>query len=319
VPIQQLTFPFDGVEYGAERFAMAMGHIVSNGVVPGYLQQLRPYADSTGMRVKLEPGALWIGTTGATALARRRWYEYTKASGDADMEFPIAANTSGVTRFDRLVATLDVNNTASPIRLRIKQGDASTGALAALVRGSTVYEVGLAQIRVANNAVTIAAADVTDERNNPVVCGWAFPQAASPADNTDYQRDIVPILDSSRTLHSRFAPMGEDVRYSGSTTATTSTRITPMFRAFFGAVQRTLTLRCYVEARVTAGQAGIRLVYEGQQLDDQVFSNTATGIFVLAGTAQVTPGARGRAWVETRTNNSANTVYIAHDAIVQEV
>lgn len=73
----------------------------------------------------------------------------------------IADNTSGNPRIDRIVARL--NNTDRKVEFTVKQGTPGASA-PALTQTSTIYEIPLAKIAVANGFSTITTGNITDDR-----------------------------------------------------------------------------------------------------------------------------------------------------------
>jgi hypothetical protein len=116
-----------------------------DGVLAGYLNQLQVFADSTGMQVKVRSGEAHI--------------QGHVFRSDAEEILAVAANNSGSTRLDRVVVRLSW--VAKTITIAVKTGTAS---LPALQQDSSVWEISLAQISVANLASTIASGNVSDLR-----------------------------------------------------------------------------------------------------------------------------------------------------------
>lgn len=108
------------------------------------------------MSVVVQPGAAWVGGV---------WCEV-----QTNKTLPIAAPPASGARIDRVV--LRRNNATNAVELDIVQGTASGSPTPpALNRSGDIYEVSLAQVRVAAGATSIAAADITDERQDRSVCG----------------------------------------------------------------------------------------------------------------------------------------------------
>lgn len=176
MPVQERMTPFDGEYMFADDLAQMFSSIVRQGVVGGVANDLDTYADSTGMQVKVQNGGrAWVGhTTGTTAL--RRLYRYFKDSGsDADLTLSIASNSSGNPRIDRVIVELNLN-AAQKGRIRILEGTPAASPVPpsiAGLRSASTYAISLAQVYVGNGVVTIAADNVTDEREDPAVCGFS--------------------------------------------------------------------------------------------------------------------------------------------------
>lgn len=126
---------------------------------------LQPYGDSSGMQIKVRAGA-------ATVLGQ--WGKTTSES-----IIDIASNSSGNPRIDRVVVRRD--STGNTLKLvRIAGTPASSPSAPAL----TAQDIPVARVLVASGAVSIGAADVTDERQCfpvGVVACTSTTKPASPA------------------------------------------------------------------------------------------------------------------------------------------
>lgn len=148
----QTYYPFDSGSGGSVTESQwgQMGQFwLKTGVINGQLNQLNPFADSTGMQVKIDTGLAWI-----------QGYFY---KNDTLVTLPIAAADATNPRIDRII--LRVDWTANSIQLAILQGTPATSPTApALTQNSAKWEISLAQVRVNATVTTIAATNVTDER-----------------------------------------------------------------------------------------------------------------------------------------------------------
>lgn len=135
---------------------------VGSGVIQGVGNEFAVYADSTGMHVKIPSGRAWLDGT-----------MVNEDAAGGDIVINIAAADPSNPRIDRVVIRRDfVNHTMVYVVLT------GTPAVAPVPQSITrvaqgVWDLSLAQVRVNAAVVTIAASNVTDERNNPAVGGWA--------------------------------------------------------------------------------------------------------------------------------------------------
>lgn len=127
--------------------AMAKHWLTSGPIRTG--NNLEVYGDSSGRQVKVKTGEVWIqGHHGQL---------------DALTVVPITANTSGLGRIDLVVARM--NATTNVIELDVVLGIPSGAPVApSPTQSSTVWEVPLATVVVANGVSTIAAGAVFDAR-----------------------------------------------------------------------------------------------------------------------------------------------------------
>ena len=149
-------FPFDagaGASVAEEQWSkMARLFTANDGVIADTDddKELRPFADSTGMQVKLTPGVAWI---------KGHRYE-----NDAQETLAIAAAHATLGRIDRVI--LRVDWTANTVNTAVLTGTpAASPAAPALTQTTSLWEIELAQVTVDAAAVTIAAAKVTDYRS----------------------------------------------------------------------------------------------------------------------------------------------------------
>lgn len=128
---------------------------MSPGVYLDYLNGLQCYGDSTGKQVKIKTGAGWA--YGAFFL------------NDAEYVLgPIADNTSGNPRIDRVVVRFDWTLNTAAITLLVGTPAASPVPPSVANSPGVVWDLQLAQVAVAAGFVTITAGNVTDERANAV-------------------------------------------------------------------------------------------------------------------------------------------------------
>lgn len=150
--------PGGSVTDGESGWSRMARYFVSNGVLPRpyglvtfHADPFAVYADSTGLQVKVRSGAGFVmGHYGHE---------------DAEQIVTIAANSSGNPRIDRIVRRLNWT-TKQITTVPIAGTPAATPAAPGLTFSNTIWDEPLAQVAVANGALTLAPAAVTvDERN----------------------------------------------------------------------------------------------------------------------------------------------------------
>lgn len=148
----QTYFPFDsgaGANIQENQWSKMAQHWLSTGIIRAYLNELQVYADSTGMQVKAKSGQAWI---------KGHFYE-----SDAEEVLAISTADASNPRIDRIIIRLDW--TENTIGLAVLQGIAATSpTVPAVTQNTSRWEIPSAQVRVNAGALTIAAADITDER-----------------------------------------------------------------------------------------------------------------------------------------------------------
>lgn len=138
-------------EYLAADFADRFAMFFSNGVKAGTLA----VSAGSGRDVNVAAG-----------FANHSGYHI---KNDAVLNLAIAANTSGLSRIDRIVAHWDLSTPANTTIKVIQGTPASTPAAPPLTNTSSIGQLSLAQVLVVNGATTVT---VNDERGNPAVCGF---------------------------------------------------------------------------------------------------------------------------------------------------
>jgi hypothetical protein len=140
--------------------------MLSNDGVKGLGENLRVSPD-TGLRVKVGFGA---------ALCRGYCYELMD-DGSGDMQ--LAHDFSeGAPRADRIVLRMDLG--ARKIGLFVKKGVQGTSPVPPeLTREGILWELSLAQVRIAAGQQALTASDIVDERNDPALCGQSVTSLVS--------------------------------------------------------------------------------------------------------------------------------------------
>ncbi len=159
---------FDG-KTSTERFAQMVGDIARNGVVGGDGQQLNVTATGSVMQVDVGTGAAFVGHSRGTVAQRRHYINGAKVTLAIDAADPTNP------RIDRVIVRLNVNetNVADRCKLKILKGTpASSPAIPPLTRSGAVYDIGLAQVRVNAGVTAIGQSNITDEREDNIVCGY---------------------------------------------------------------------------------------------------------------------------------------------------
>lgn len=188
--INDVGMPFDSVaadrQYGADAWRDFFDQLVTSGLVSDAASELqvKPQA-APNKTVYVDTGAILI--RGAMRIMA------------ATTNLSIADNASGNSRIDRIVARL--NYADRKIEFVVKQGTPGVSPVApALTRNGTYWELSLAKITLANGYTTITAGNITDERRDDTVCGYAktiYMQSFDDENNLlKYNRDVT-VLDAS--------------------------------------------------------------------------------------------------------------------------
>ena len=142
--------------YTAEQMSLYFKGLVSDGVIAnvGNMMAVTP---SSGMTVQVGTGRMFIDS---------RWLQNSSA-----LNISISAAHATLARKDIIVARLDYSNRI--ISIVAKNGTpAATPTAPTVQRDGTYFEMKLAEIYVSAGATSIAAANITDTRQNESVCGY---------------------------------------------------------------------------------------------------------------------------------------------------
>jgi hypothetical protein len=168
------TFPISNTGYTADHIADLFDMMTQTGIISGYDSEMKVQPAATpNMTVEVLPGG---------AIIRGRGYHHEAGSGNVSHSVP--ANSSGSTRKDRVVLRLDTTQTGVNVLRTVYV--TGTSSPPSPTRTSTVYDSSLAQISVANGATSIVAANITDERFDPTVGGYAVTRGLAPVANPQY-------------------------------------------------------------------------------------------------------------------------------------
>lgn len=202
----QTSWPFENIDTSETQFSQWARNI-GEGVKRNALNELEPFADSTGMRVKVKSGQ---------ALIRGHYYQ-----SSAEEVITVTASDPTNPRIDILILELDPS--ANSITLKVTAGTPAGSPVAPTVvqTDGGIYQVKLADIAVGAGVTTIAAGDVTDTRAYLATAAeLASDVAANTASISNPLADFVTDATTARTLTT--ADMGKTIRFtSGSATVVT--------------------------------------------------------------------------------------------------
>lgn len=152
------AYPLNNIEYSAED-AMLMNLPISSGV----------FADDDHFAISLS------GDFSATISAGLGFIRYDTAKGftfymDAEETVLFDEPDTVLSRIDRVVLRWDESKNG--VSLAVKKGSPSSTPVAVeRETNSSVYELVLYDITIAANATSISAANITDQKLNPALCG----------------------------------------------------------------------------------------------------------------------------------------------------
>lgn len=151
------TGEYDRIYY-ASQFAKYFSRFVGNGVFADPTDQLKVEALGSGnMSVLVKKGMAFINGY---------WYEL-----DANETITLTNSGTDYPRWDAIVLRCDMSDRV--IQLAVKQGNYDESPTKpSIVQNDETYELCLAYVYVAKEAVEIYAQDITDTRSDESVCGF---------------------------------------------------------------------------------------------------------------------------------------------------
>lgn len=141
--------------YDQEFFRKLFGSFIGNGVFPNPSTNCQVIANND-MTITVKDGLAWINGV--------LYYN------DSDFILGIEEADTVLKRIDRIV--LRDSSSSRNTRMYIKKGMLASSPVApALQRNADMYELGIADIYIGNNAVSISQGNITDLRLNTSYCG----------------------------------------------------------------------------------------------------------------------------------------------------
>ena len=210
------SFPFQSIindrQYSDLDFANYFAQFLKNGVAVGV---------GTGLQVKPSNPVgmtVLVGTGGALINGRQ-------ITNTTDYSLTLTAASTTAARVDSIVVQLNI-----PLRqVSIVYKEGTT----AVQRDSNIYELQLATITVPQNASTINASHITDERANTTVCGYSTPFT---------EVNLQSLQDQYQTmLDEAFTTVQTNMNTDAATLETLLTNQQTTFNTWFAGLQDTLT------------------------------------------------------------------------------
>jgi hypothetical protein len=262
----QTSWPFENIDTSETQFSLWARNL-GQGVIDGKLLELEPFADGSGMNVKIRSGQ---------ALVRGHFYDST-----AQETLSIAASDPTLGRLDAIVLRLDP--TANNIVLTVITGtpDASPSLPALTQTDGGVYDFLIASVSVGAGDVVVAAEDVTDERIifSPWNGSVAIAEVTGLQTALDSKQDVLSAV-STKTANYTLAvgDTNDLVQVNGTYTLTVPANI-------FATGSRVDVSNIGTGTVTFAAGAGMTLNSKGSMLTIETQYSAATVFFTSATTA----------------------------------
>ena len=162
------SFPNNRDEYVGAEYAMRWLHGRTSGVFAAN-NNAAVAAVQNAMAVTVSDGVGWISNSDANGVV---WWNDAEKNNGAKMQLTIDAADGVLNRIDRVIVEWKTTDYADLPEIKILKGTpASAAAAPSLTNNTTQRQLSLAQILVAAGTTSITASMITDERQNPDVCG----------------------------------------------------------------------------------------------------------------------------------------------------
>lgn len=162
------SFPNNRDEYVGAEYAMRWLHGRTSGVFAAN-NNAAVAAVQNAMAVTVSDGVGWIADSEANGVV---WWNDAEKTNGAKMQLTVDAADGVLNRIDRVIVEWKTTDYADLPEIKILKGTpASAVAAPALTNNTTQRQLSLAQILVAAGTTSITASMITDERQNPDVCG----------------------------------------------------------------------------------------------------------------------------------------------------
>lgn len=188
------SFPNNRDEYVGAEYAMRWLHGRTSGVFAAN-NNVAVAAVQSSMSVTVSDGVGWMSNSENNGVV---WWNDTEKNTGAKMQLTIDAADGVLNRIDRVIVEWKTTDYADLPEIKILKGTAaSTAATPALTNNATVRQISLAQIAVAAGTTSITASMITDERQNPDVCGLVTESVT--ADTSVINAQFTELLAQLRT------------------------------------------------------------------------------------------------------------------------
>lgn len=163
------SFPNNQDEYSGAEDVMRWLHGRTSGVFAAAGNAAVAALETPGMAVSVSDGTGWMSNANNDGVV---WWNDADSVGGAKLQLAIDAADGVLNRIDRVIVEWKTTNYVDRPEIKVLKGTASsTAAAPALTNSGTKRQISLAQISVAAGTTAITASMITDERQNPDVCG----------------------------------------------------------------------------------------------------------------------------------------------------
>lgn len=163
------SFPNNQDEYSGAEDVMRWLHGRTSGVFAAAGNAAVATLATPGMAVTVSDGTGWMANANNDGVV---WWNDSESANGYKLQLTIDAADGVLNRIDRVIVEWKTTNYVDRPEIKVLKGTASSAAAApALTNNSTKRQISLAKISVAAGTTAITARMITDERQNPAVCG----------------------------------------------------------------------------------------------------------------------------------------------------
>lgn len=166
------SFPNNKDEYQGAQDVMRWLHGRTSGVFGA--DNNAAVKAAGGMAVTVSDGVGWITNSDADGVV---WWNSTNKDSGSPLSLTLSAADAALDRIDRIIVEWKTTGYADLPEIKVLEGTAAiTAAAPALTNSDALRQLSLARVSIKAGATSITAADITDERLNPTVCGLVTEQ-----------------------------------------------------------------------------------------------------------------------------------------------
>ena len=189
------SFPNNQDEYSGAEDVMRWLHGRTSGVFAASGNAAVAALATPGMAVTVSDGTGWMANANNDGVV---WWNDTDSVSGAKLQLAIDAADGVLNRIDRVIVEWKTTNYVDRPEIKILKGTpASTAAAPSLTNNTTKRQISLARIRIPAGTTSITASMITDERQNPDVCGLVTDTLS--IDTSVINAQFEELLDQLRT------------------------------------------------------------------------------------------------------------------------
>ena len=293
-----MSYPLNLEEYiGAE--TVMLWHYGRTSGVFGAENNLLVTSVNNSMDITISDGTAWLTDGGEHSIV---FHNSTESSTGNKEKLTVSIADGTLNRIDRIIIKWYLPQFSTKPTLEILKGTPSSSATApALTNNDTYREISLAQISIPAGTTTLTAANITDERLDPTVCGIVTSDVEIPTQAIQNQaKSILENLNSeiNQTVTDLNASVNQTLQDLDTTVDTTVAEITADAESLINQIENDLD-------QVLAGGLPDNIVTTSKIADGAVTTGKINGLTATIAELNYTDGVTSN--IQTQLDNKAIT------------